>query len=161
RRRPAWPSVPANIQMTAQEADSMTEMATTPVVVRDGEGEAIDARGRPIGSGRLAAPRDLRARRALRRSPCPIRPCDRRNRSIVIAVISPATRKPAVPITGTARSSARPGLILFDDGLGQRLLERALAAGLAGDRQLRGPRGDAANERCSALAARDLDRSAL
>ena len=46
-------------------------------------------------------------------------------------------------------------------GLAERFLERALASGLAGDRQLRGPDGDAAGERCGTLAARDLDRRAL
>src|SRR5690348_11271657 len=48
-------------------------------------------------------------------------------------------------------------LFLCRGGLGERLLERAFAAGLAGDGELRGPSGDAAGERCGALAAGDLD----
>ena len=51
--------------------------------------------------------------------------------------------------------------LLRGRGLGERLLECAFAAGLAGDRQLRGPDGDAAGERFGALAARDLDWCAL
>ena len=54
-------------------------------------------------------------------------------------------------------SVAERGLAVLGGGLGERLLECALAAGLSGDRQLRGPSGDAAGERCGALAARDLD----
>src|ERR1700756_484491 len=49
-------------------------------------------------------------------------------------------------------------LSVLGGGLGERLLDCALAAGRAGDRQLRGPGGDAADECCGALAARDLDR---
>ena len=63
------------------------------------------------------------------------------------------------------RADAEPAagrrLILLRGGLAERFLERALASGLAGDRQLRGPSGDAAGERCGTLAARDLDRRAL
>jgi hypothetical protein len=52
-------------------------------------------------------------------------------------------------------------LAVLGGGLGERLHECALAAGLAGDRQLRRPSGDAADERCRALAASDLNRRAL
>ena len=52
-------------------------------------------------------------------------------------------------------------LAVLGGGLGERLLECALAAGFAGDRQLWGPGGDAADERCGALAARDLYRCTL
>jgi hypothetical protein len=52
-------------------------------------------------------------------------------------------------------------LAVLGGGLGERLLQCALAAGLAGNRQLRGPSGDAADERCGALAARDLYRRTL
>jgi len=52
-------------------------------------------------------------------------------------------------------------LAVLGGGLGERLLECALAAGLSGDRQLRGPSGDAAGERSGALAARDFDWCAL
>src|SRR3954471_23408284 len=88
-----------------------------------------------------------------------------------------ATVQSTVPICASARGSRRrrprlsprdagatPSkgeLVRFAGSLGQRLLERALPAGLAGDRQLGGPCGDAADERCRAFAARDLDRCAL
>jgi hypothetical protein len=54
-------------------------------------------------------------------------------------------------------SAADRKLAVLLGGLSERLLECALATGPAGNRQLRGPSGDAANERCGALAARDLD----
>src|SRR3954469_14335086 len=59
------------------------------------------------------------------------------------------------------RLPATGELILLAGALGQRLLERALATGLAGDRQLGGPRGNAADERRRAFAAGDLDRCPL
>lgn len=52
-------------------------------------------------------------------------------------------------------------LAVLGGGLGERFLHCALAAGLAGNRQLRGPGGNAADECCGALAARDLDRCTL
>jgi len=65
----------------------------------------------------------------------------------------------ALPALG--EQEVRRKLGVLGGGLGERLLECALAAGLAGNRQLRGPNGDAADERCGALAARDLDWCAL
>jgi hypothetical protein len=61
----------------------------------------------------------------------------------------------ALPALG--EQEVRRKLGVLGGGLGERLLECPLAAGLAGNRQLRGPNGDAADERCGALAARDLD----
>src|SRR6476620_10053464 len=61
----------------------------------------------------------------------------------------------ALPALG--EQGVRRKLGVLGGGLGERLLECALAAGLAGNRQLRGPNGDAADERCGALAAGDLD----
>ena len=65
----------------------------------------------------------------------------------------------ALPALG--EQEVRRKLGVLGGGLGERLLECALAAGLAGNRQLRGPNGDAADERCGALAACDLDWCAL
>ena len=58
---------------------------------------------------------------------------------------------------GAAVSCGWMKLLGFRRGRGERFLERAFAAGFAGDGQFRGPGGDAAGERCGALAARDLD----
>ena len=66
-------------------------------------------------------------------------------------------------VTRDARSQAptiRAGalsLAAHRGGLGECLLERALAARLAGNRQLRRPGGHAADERRGAPASRDLD----
>jgi hypothetical protein len=58
---------------------------------------------------------------------------------------------------GSDRPVVGKKLVLCRGGLGERLLERAFAAGFAGDRQLRGPSGDTPGERCGALTPRDLD----
>ena len=52
-------------------------------------------------------------------------------------------------------------LAVLGGSLGECLFQGALAAGLTGNRQLRGPSGDATDERCGSLAARDLDRCTL
>jgi hypothetical protein len=56
-----------------------------------------------------------------------------------------------------SEASEATELAVLLSGLRKRLLECALATGPAGDRQLRRPSRDAANERCGALATRDFD----
>jgi hypothetical protein len=74
-----------------------------------------------------------------------------------------AAGKVLVEVSGFyfTESVADRKLAVLGGGLGERLLQCALAAGLARNRQLRGPSGDAADERCGALAARDLYRCTL
>ncbi len=101
----------------------------------------------------LAQPRQPPLRR--------IRAIDHRPQQDLIEIRSGAGSRWATPFANDARQRP-PGptsatLVLFRGGLGERLLERAFAAGFAGHRQLRGPSGDPAGQRCGALAAGDLD----
>ena len=81
---------------------------------------------------------------------CRKRPSARRELAIASnGGLSDVIRAGALWLTGT--------LAVLRGGLGERLLECALASGLAGDCQLRGPGGDATGERCGAFTTRDLD----
>src|SRR4051794_38536441 len=71
--------------------------------------------------------------------------------------LSGGTRKPSQPRFRAGALWLTGSYPCFGGGVNEGFLECALAAGLAGNRQLRGPSGDADDERCGALAARDLD----
>src|SRR3954468_17223390 len=104
-------------------------------------------------------------RRATRVSRCANTSHTRSGLRTLLRSTAPSRREqfePTAPTQCCSRQLRAAGeLLLLAGGLGQRLLERAVATRLAGDRQLRGPRRDSAGESSRTFAARDLDRRAL